>query len=178
MVKFSDAHKAESGNYFELGVHPVKIMLVEFAKTDEKEPREYVEFTVVHPDNEDLEAKARLWFTTDKAIKYTFGIIRGLFTHNAPEDKKQAIREKVEAVTDTDELDKLCQLLIGKDAWLEVSEDPTRTYTNDAGETKPSINRNITGYKPTPKTVSAPAAETNAAPTNASGDTDEVMAGF
>lgn len=178
MVKFSDEHKVEGGKYFDIGVHKVKIMLVEFAHTEDKEPREYVEFTVVDENNEDLEAKARLWFTTDKAIKYTFGIIRGIFTHNAPEDKKQAIREKVDAVKDTDELDKLCQLLIGKEAWLEVSEDPTRTYTNEAGETKPSINRNITGYAPTPKKVSAPAVESNAAPV-AEGTTDEdVMADF
>lgn len=179
MVKFTDEHKVEGGQYFEMGVHKVKIMLVEFGKTEDKEPREFVEFTVVADTNEDLEAKARLWFTTDKAIKYTFGIIRGLFTHNAPEDKKQAIREKVDAIQDTDELDKLCQLLVGKEAWLEVSEDPTRTYTNEAGETKPSINRNITGYAPTPKKVSAPAVEAKAAPAGATeGDDDQVMAGF
>lgn len=177
MVKFSDEHKVEGGKYFDLGVHKVKIMLVEFAKTEDKEPREYVEFTVVDENNEDLEAKARLWFTTDKAIKYTFGIIRGIFTHNAPEDKKQAIREKVDAVKDTDELDKLCQLLIGKEAWLEVSEDPTRTYTNEAGEVKPSINRNITGYAPTPKKVSAPAVESAAPVAEGSADED-VMADF
>lgn len=180
MVKFNDAHKAESGQYFEMGVHKVKIATVEFGKTDDKEPREYVEFTVVDDlDSENpIEAKARLWFTTDKAIKYTFGIIRGIFTHNAPEDKKQAIREKVDAVKDTDELDKLCQLLIGKEAWLEVSEDDTRTYTNEAGETKPSINRNITGYAPTPKKISAPAVESNAAPAKASSSDEDVMADF
>lgn len=180
MVKFSDAHKAESGQYFELGVHKVQIAGVEFGKTEDKEPREYVEFTVVDDLNSEnaVEAKARLWFTTDKAIKYTFGIIRGIFTHNAPEDKKQAIREKVDAVKDTDELAKLTDLLVGKECWLEVSEDPTRTYTNDAGETKPSINRNITGYAPTPKKVSAPAVESNAAPTTAGNADEDVMADF
>lgn len=177
MVKFNDSHKEEmGGEYFDLGVHKVKIGLVEFGTTDDK--REYVEFTVV----DDLEAenpkeaKARLWFTTDKAIKYTFNIIRGIFVHNTPEAKKQAIREKVDAVKDTDELEKLCQLLVGKEAWLEVSEDPTRTYEKD-GEQKPSINRNITGYEPTPRKVSAPAPEQNAAPT-ASSDDEDVMANF
>jgi hypothetical protein len=180
MVKFSDEHKVEGGKYFELGVHKVQIAGVEFGKTEDKEPREYVEFTVVDDLNNEnaVEAKARLWFTTDKAIKYTFGIIRGIFVHNAPEDKKQAIREKVDAVKDTDELDKLCQLLIGKEAWLEVSEDATRTYQNEAGETKPSINRNITGYEPTPKKVSAPAAEASAAPVDENGNSDDVMADF
>ena len=176
MVKFSDEHKKElSNDYFEIGVHKVQIMLVNFGKTDDG--KEYVEFTVTDPETQTKEGTARLWFTTDKAIGYTFNIIRGIFVHNSPEDKKQAIREKVDAVKDTTELDKLCQLLIGKEAWYEISEDETRTYQNDKGETKPSLNKNITGYEPTPKKVSAPAApETNAAPVS-DGD-DEVMAGF
>ncbi len=175
MVKFSDEHKKEMSNdYFEIGVHKVQIMLVNFDKTEDG--KEYVEFTVTDPETQTKEGTARLWFTTDKAIGYTFNIIRGIFVHNSPEDKKQAIREKVDSVKDTNELDKLCQLLIGKEAWYEISEDDTRTYQNDKGETKPSLNKNITGYEPTPKKVSAPAPETNAAPVS-DGD-DEVMAGF
>lgn len=177
MVKFNDDHKKELNNdYFEIGVHKVQIMLVEFNKTDDG--REYVEFTVTDPETQTKEGKARLWFTTDKAIGYTFNIIRGIFVHNSPEAKKQAIREKVDAVKDTDELDKLCQLLVGKEAWYEISEDDTRTYQNDKGDTKPSLNKNITGYEPTPRKVSAPAEEpaTTAAP--AADSDDEVMAGF
>lgn len=179
MVDFSDKHKEEmGGEYFELGVHKVKIMLVVFDKTEEKEPREFVDFTVTD-ESETKEARVRLWFTTEGAIKYTFNIIRGIFVHNTPEAKKQAIREKVDATKNTEELDKLCQLLVGKEAWLEVSEDPERTYQNDAGETKPSINRKLTGYEPSPKKVSAPAAEAAPAQSSQSSDSDDdVMADF
>lgn len=178
MVNFSDKHKEEmGGEYFELGIHKVKIMLVVFDKTDEKEPREFVDFTVTD-DSETKEARVRLWFTTEGAIKYTFNIIRGIFVHNSKEENKQKIREKVDGVKNTEELEKLCDLLIGKEAWLEVAEDPERTYQNEAGETKPSINRKLTGYEPSPKKVSAPAAETNAAPANATESDEDVMANF
>lgn len=164
-MKFTDEHKKEMamGEYFELGVHRVLIMLVEFGKTDND--KEYVEFTVTDGDTETKEGKARLWFTTDKAGQYAFNTIRGIFVHNAGDEaKKEAVRKKIDAVKDTAELEKVCQLLIGKEAWYEVAEDPKRTYQNDAGETKPSLNKNITGYEPTvkktesaPQTVSAPA---------------------
>jgi hypothetical protein len=183
MVKFSDDHKKEINNdYFEIGIHKVQIMLVVFSKTDDG--REYVEFTVTDPETQTKEGKARLWFTTDKAIGYTFNAIRGIFVHNSPEDKKEAIRKKVDAVKDTDELDKLCQLLVGKEAWYEISEDDIRTYQNEKGETKSSLNKNITGYKPTPRKIKAPTTGTTVASSEESEeseeseDTDEVMAGF
>ncbi len=177
-VSFSDEDKQEmSGEYFDLGAHKVQIMLVEFGATEDAEPRVWVDFTVTDPETQTKEGKARLWFHTAGARKYSFNIIKGIFVHNSPEDKKQAIREKVDKVKDTDELDKLCQLLIGKEAWYEVAEDPTRTYQNDKGETKASLNKNITGYEPAPRKVSAPAAApTTAAP--AADSDDEVMAGF
>lgn len=127
--------------------------------------------------DDSTEAKVRLWFHTDNAIGYSFGVIRGIFTHNAAEDKKEAVKAKLAKVTDTDELIKLCEkALIGKECWLQVSEDDTRTYKNDKGEEKPSINRNITGYEPQPKQVSAPAPQ--ASNTNTEASDDDVMAGF
>lgn len=174
MVKFNDSHKEEQGGeYFELGVHEVVILEVNFDKT--QDDKEYVDFTVTD-ETQTKQGTARLWFTTDGAIKYTFNIIRGIFVHNAPDDTKDAIRKKVDGVKDTDELAKLCQLLVGKTAWYEVSEDATRTYMKD-GVTKPSLNKNITGYKPTPKKVSAPATEAAPAQSSSPKD-DDVMAGF
>lgn len=177
MAKLTDEHKVEGGKYFELGIHKVFINTVVQDFTDDK--REYFDFTVVDDlkADEPTEAKVRLWFHTDKSIKYSFSIIRGIFTHNAPEGKEDAIREKLQQVDDTDELIKLCaKNLPGKECWLEVSEDPTRTYEKD-GEQKPSINRNITGYEPQPKQVSAPAA-TKSAPAKSDDSDDDVMADF
>lgn len=179
MAKLTDELKAEQ-QYFQLGIHKVQIATVVQDKTEDG--REFFEFTVVDDldSKSAMEAKVRLWFHTDPSIKYSFSIIRGIFTHNAPEDKVEAVKKQLQKVDDTDELIKLCEkALVGKEAWLEVSEDPNRTYQNEAGETKPSINRNITGYEPQPKQVSAPAAENNAAPAEKKGDDDEdVMANF
>jgi len=178
MVKFTDEHKVEQGKYFDLGIHKVQIATVVQSTTDDK--REYFDFTVVDDLNspDPTSTDVRLWFHTDKSIKYSFSIIRGIFTHNAPEGKEDAIKDKLNKIDDTDELIKLCEKnLVAKEAWLEIAEDPTRTYEKD-GETKPSINRNITGYEPQPKKVSAPAVATTA-PAAKSGEADEdVMAGF
>lgn len=177
MVKFNESHKKEMGNYFELGVHKVYIMGVRFDETDDG--REFAEFTVVDDNKakEPKETTARLWFHTDKAIGYSFSIVRGLFTHNAAEDKKEQVKEMVNKVDDTKELDKLCQKLIGKEAWLEIEEDPSRTYKNEAGEVKPSINRNITGFEPVKK--SAPATpDTTQPPFEEGSSDDQTMADF
>lgn len=154
MVKFSDEHKEESqGNFFGQGVHKVLIMLVEFGKTDDD--KEFGEFTVVDPENDDRQDRVRLWFTTDKAVKFSFSTLRNIFVHNAPEDKKDSVREKFNALEDTKQLEEACQkTLIGKECWYTVYEDPERTYTNDKGEVKNSYNRNIYGYEPKPRTVS------------------------
>jgi len=178
MAKFTKEHKAEQGKYFALGIHKVQIATVVQGETDDK--REFFDFTVVDDLNspDPTSTDVRLWFHTDKSIKYSFSIIRGIFTHNAPEGKEDAVKEKLSKIDDTDELIKLCEkALIGKEAWLEIAEDPTRTYEKD-GETKPSINRNITGYEPQPKAVSAPAATATAGPAKSEDSDEDVMANF
>lgn len=185
MAKLTDELKKEGGKYFQLGIHKVQIATVVQGFTEDKDKREYFDFTVVDDLNSEdpTEADVRLWFHTDKAIKYSFSIIRGIFTHNAPEGKAEAVKEQLQKVDDTDELIKLCEKLVGKECWLEVSEDANRTYAvkdaegNETGEQKPSINRNITGYEPQPKQVSAPAANASAPASGGSSDED-VMAGF
>lgn len=182
MVKFSDKDKQEMGEFFELGIHKVEIATVIFDKTEDG--REFVDFEVVDPETNTKEASARLWFHTAGARKYSFNTIRTIFVHNAAEDKKQKIREKVDAVKDTKELDELCQSLVGKEAWLQVYEDPNRTYRvrdkdgNETGEVKPSINRDITGYEPQPKKISAPTQTQETTSTTSSDTDDEVMADF
>lgn len=151
MAKITDEHKKEmmQGEFIPEGIHQVKIMLVEGGKT--QAGKDYVEFTVV--DSEEREGKARMWFTTDNAIGYTFNIIRGIFVHNAPANSKDKVRETIDAIDDTDKLVEACQQLIGKEAWLQVKKSD-RTYQNEAGETKHSYDKNIYGYEPVPKSVS------------------------
>lgn len=179
MAKINDSHKVERNKYFDLGIHKVQIATVLQGFTEEETPREYFDFTVVDDLNspDPTQTDVRLWFHTDKAIGYSFSIIRGIFTHNAPEGKEEAIKKQLAKVTETDELIKLCEKLVGKEAFLTVEEDDNRTYKNDAGEIKPSINRNITGYEPQPKKVSAPAA-TSAPEAKSDASDEDVMAGF
>lgn len=167
MVQFSDDNKQEMGKYFGEGIHKVKIMAVTEGKTDAG--KEFIEFTVVGENDE--EGNARVWFTSDKAIRFSFNTIRGIIVHNALPAKKDAARELVNKVKDTAELVELCnQSLIGKEAWYVV-EKSDYTYTNEAGEQKQGYNRNLYGYEPKPK----PAQQSgNAAVDNAFGG-GEVM---
>lgn len=147
MVKFSEDHKKDSrGDFIPEGIHKVKIAAIVFDSMPDG--REYVEFTV--EDEEGRAGTARMWFTTDAAINYTFNIIRGIFVHNAPEGKKDAIREQIDKLEDDAALEKACKVLIGKEAWYLV-EKSDRTYTADDGTTKHSYNRNIYGYEPSPR---------------------------
>lgn len=152
MADFSDEDKKErSNNYFEEGVHEVKIAVVAFDKT--ADGKEFAEFTVMGKDADDSRSgTARVWFTTPEAKNYAFNIIRGIFVHNAPDDKKDAVRDSINKIKNTEELEKACEKLIEKEAWYLVQKSD-RTYTNSNGETKNSYNRDIYGYKPAPKNL-------------------------
>jgi len=150
MATFTPEHKEEkSMNYFEVGVHKVKIKTVIFGETEDK--KEFAEFTVYNDSGQ--EGTARLWFTTDKALGYSFGIVRGIFVHNASEDNRDKVRKTIDEIKDTKELETACQKLADKECWYEISEDPVRRYTNAKGEQRPSLNKNVYGYSPSPKTV-------------------------
>lgn len=151
MADFTDEHKKDmNSNFFEEGVHKVKITRIEFGETDSG--KEYAEFGV--KDEQGREDNARVWFTTDKAMNFSFNIIRGIFVHNAPAGKKDEIRTSIDNLKDTTELEKACKVLMGKEAWFSVYKDPSRTYQNDKGETKNSFNKNIYGYEPSPRKMS------------------------
>lgn len=148
MAKFTKEHKEEMGsNYFKPGVHKVKIEKVEFGKT--QDDKEFAEFSVVGENGE--EGQARVWFTTDKAINFSFNIIRGIFVHNAPENKKDEMRKKVDACKDTNELSVICVALSGKECWYSVFENPERTFTGKDGQLRNSFDRNVYGYEPKPR---------------------------
>lgn len=143
MVKLTDEHKQD--NSFREGVYPVKINSVKHDETEDG--KEFIEFGVINEAG--AEGTARVWFTTDKAIRYSFSIIKGIFTHNAPEGKEDEIRQNVENLEDTDQLAKACEQLVGRNAFYQV-EKTDRTYESN-GEIRHSYNRNIYGYEPAPK---------------------------
>ena len=131
------------GQWLGFGVHEVQIMLIDMGELDSG--TEYMEFTVVGKSDE--EERVRLWIT-DKSEKYTFATLKSIYTHCAPEDKKEAAKEALDKCKDYDEVLALLQKCIGKQVWITKYPDPSRTYTNSQGETKRSINTNIYGYEP------------------------------
>lgn len=154
-AKFSDSEKEEkSFNYFEQGVHKVQISSLEFGFTEDKEEKEYCEITVVDPDNGEKTDKVRLWFHSEGARGFSFSTLRAIFVHNAPEDKKDEIREKFNAIKGTEDLEKACQkMLPGKEAWFSIYESDTRTYQDEKGNVRKSFDKNLTGYEPKPRAV-------------------------
>lgn len=149
-MKFTDDTKQvkefSDGNWFAFGVHKVQIVSIGLDKTDDG--KEFVEVEVVGENGE--EDKARVWFTTEKAANFSFNVLRQIYVHNAPDDKKDEARDTMDAVKTTDELvEKLQERLLGKECWFTKYLDPTRTYTNkQTGEVKQSVNKNIYGYEP------------------------------
>jgi hypothetical protein len=151
MADFTDEHKAEQGQFFGEGIHKVSIVDVTGGVNDNE--KEFIEFTVEGENGE--EGNARMWFTTDKAIKFTFNTIRAIFVHNALEAKKDAAREMINGVKNSEEMVALCKkVLIGKEAFYQV-EKSDYVYTNQAGEQKTGYNRNLYGYEPKPKEKTA-----------------------
>lgn len=153
MADFTEDDKAErsGGKYFDEGIHEVRIGAVKFDKTNDD--REFAEFTVFgNGDDEEREAKTRFWFHTAGARGYSFGAIRNMFVHHAPEAEKEKTREKFNKIKNTAELDAAIQkVLVGGAAqvWLQVYQDGT--YKDNDGNDKPSFNRDIYGYLPPEK---------------------------
>lgn len=159
-MEFSDAHKKEQDqrNYFDYGVHKVKILGFSHDTTDAG--KEFVKAGFTDMDG-DIEDEARVWFTTEEASMYSFNTLRSIFVHNAPEDKKDMAREVVNAAKNTDELiEILNKKLIGKEMWITKYLDPKRTYEAKDGSIKPSINVNMYGYEPKLKESLMPKKET------------------
>lgn len=149
-MQFTDADKEVkefNNNRFTFGVHKVQILNFVLDKTDNG--KEFIEVFFVDPNNEECEDSARVWFSTDKATNFSFNILRGIYVHNAPEDKKDAARASFDAVKDTTELVELLKSkLLGKEMWYTKFFDPKRTYQGQDGQTYRSINKNIFGYQP------------------------------
>lgn len=157
-MKFNEDVKSvkefSDSNWFGFGVHKVHIGAIELSETESG--KEYVEVTVLG-DNEE-EDSARVWFTSEKAANYSFNVLRQIYVHNAPEEKKDAARDTMDAVKDTEELvAKLNDRLIGGECWFTKYPDPERTYLDASGNIKQSINKNIYGYEPKPRPDLLPA---------------------
>jgi len=146
-MDFKPEHKEDVnyGNYFDYGVHKVKIIGFMADKTDDG--KEFIEVGFTNFDG-DIEDKARVWFSGD-APKYSFNTLRTIFLHNCPEDKKEAAKAAIDAVANTEKLvEMLNSKLVGKEMWFTKYQDPKRTYTGKDGVTRKSVDKSIYGYEP------------------------------
>ena len=153
-VNLTDEDLATRGDkkYFNEGEYEVLIQNVELGTTDSG--KAYVELTVLgHDDETDT---ARLWFTTDKSAKYSLSILAGIAVHNKQtEADKAGVRTAFKKITDTDQVDdKFLAKFKEMDAFFTVYKSD-RTYTNANGEEKHSYDKNIYGYMPKPKQLTA-----------------------
>ena len=145
--KFNDESKAvkEFGDYLPFGVHKVQLMLAEAGETDAGKP--FIEINFATEDG--IEDKARVWFVSDANANISFNTLRQMLVHNTPEGHKDKARDAVDAVKDIDELATLLnEKMMAGEFWVTKYYDPSRTYTNQAGDTKKSINTNMYGYEP------------------------------
>ena len=140
------------GNYFSEGVHEVLIRKAERGTT--AAGKDFAEITVLGHDDE--EGTARLWFSTEAGAKYALSILSGIAVHNREGDAaKEKARATFKAITDTDEVDdKFLARFVEMDAWFLVQKSGG-TYQNAEGETKDSYDRNIYGYEPKMKPMTA-----------------------
>lgn len=149
--QLSDDDKQEinnRGNYFDFGVHAVKIGMVEPGVHGDEE-KEYIEFTLLGPNEE--EDTARLWFT-EKAGKYSFNTMREIAVHNAKDADKEKARNAMDNCVTVEDLAKVFNdKVVGGECWFTVYPSKTRTYTGNDGTLKKSIDKNIYGWQPKPR---------------------------
>jgi hypothetical protein len=145
--QFNDEDKEvrEFAETLPFGVNKVNLLLAEAGQTEAG--KDYIELNFV--SEQGIEDKARVWFV-GKASNISFNTLLALAIHNQSTDKaKEEMRQAFESLADSEEL---CNLLNEKcmngEFWVTKYYDPERTYQNNQGQTRRSINKNIYGYEP------------------------------
>lgn len=143
-MELNASHKEEVSAYLPFGVTKVQIVGFSEGKTDSG--KEYVEVAFVTAEG--IEDRARVWFSTDAAARYSFNTLRTIFLHSCPEDEKEKATKAIDAVPTTEKLVELiAPRLAGKEMWVTKYVDPTRTYEKN-GQTFKSVNVNVYGHEP------------------------------
>jgi hypothetical protein len=144
---FTDEDKAVTDDFQERIPFGVSEVVIVSAKADVTEAgKDFIELTVQNAEG--LEDSARKWFTGG-ASPYSFQAIRQIIVHTADDKDKEKARLAVENTANTEEMVALInKMCIGKQIWFTKFYSPDRTYTNQSGETKRSIDNNVYGYEP------------------------------
>lgn len=111
--------------YFGEGIYPIIIMDANYGET--KGGSEYIEF-VFRGEGGESQESARMWMTP-KSADYTAQNIRSIVVHNAPEDKKDSVREAFDEKVVDGQILFECALGLaanGAKAWIkrEKQEEP------------------------------------------------------
>lgn len=138
------------------GIHKVQLVGAEAGTNNEG--KDFVAVTVVSEDG--IEEEVRLWFVGG-AANISFNTLRQILVHSVDTDeKKQTVRDGVDAASNADELATMLNKAAGSELWLTKYLDPKRTYQNAQGQIRPSINTNIMGYEPKLKPELMPRTDT------------------
>lgn len=131
-------------SYLGLGVHEVYIEKVSLVKANSGTLG--IRMDLANPDGQ---SDVTFW-VSEKALPYSIKNISSLVVHNTGEAKKEDARNFMANITSAKELFEVAQKkLIDGTGYLQIKESKTQTYTDTkTGEVKPSIERNLTSWKP------------------------------
>lgn len=123
--------------------------------------KDYIEVGVVNADG--VEDSARCYFVGG-ASNISFNTLRDIVVHQGKDEEEKAkLRDRVDAVKNSDELAEIVNEFIGGELWLTKYYDPSRTYTTKNGTFR-SINKNVLGYEPKLKPELMPQPKTESTP--------------
>jgi hypothetical protein len=145
--QFNDDDKAEREFTEKLPYGISKVQLVGATDGETDDGRDWIDLEITNADG--IEDTARVWFT-GKAAPYSFNTLRQIAVHNGKDDAaKEEMRQAVEACTDTAALAELLNAKVaGGELWFTKYLDPTRTWVDNDGNERQSVNRNVYGYEP------------------------------
>lgn len=169
---FNDDDKAATDFEERIPFGVSEVTLVGAVSGQTNDGKDFIELTVA--DKNGLEDNARFWFTGG-ASPYSFQGLRQIIVHTAKEADKEKARMAVESTADTDSLAELMmKQCVGKQLWFTKFYSPDRTYVNQNGDTKRSIDNRAYGYAPKDRPELMPtAADTNKTVSTPFGDATE-----
>lgn len=131
------------------GINVVQIVGAQGGNTEEDgSGKEYISVDVVEPQS-GIEDSVRFWLHTEQSANISFNTIRQILVHKAKtEEDKQKIRDAVDSVQNSDQLVQMLEAAKGGEAWYTKYYDKERTYTDNQGRERRSVNTNLLGYEP------------------------------
>lgn len=133
-----------AGSYLGLGVHEVFVQKISLVKANSGTLGMRVDV-----ENADGKSDVTFWLS-EAALPYTIENVSRLVVHNTAEDKKEAARTYMSNIVSAKEILAVAkEKLIDGVGYLSIKESKTQTYTDTkTGEIKPSLERNLTAWKP------------------------------